>query len=433
LQNQINNRYSNTKTVQATVTYTEPISKRSLLEISGFGSYFNGESQLNTFDFNSNNNSYNIKNQLLTNSFLNKFSYYGSSLALRTNFKKWSYNAGFSVQQSGLISTNLTNKNTIEQQFTDILPNANIRYSILPTRNININYNTNVQQPNSTQLQPVANVSDPLNVYTGNPNLKRSYSHNVFVSYTNISTFSGRNLFAFINASITNNAIVNADVVNANGVRTTMPVNANGNYSLFANLSHGFPVKKLKSRFEIGLNTSLFNNISFVNQQSNTIQNWQVGPNVNWNFSLNDVFDVFAQARITINEAKYTLQPQLNNRFWQQNYNIEIINKLPWGITITNQLNYIVNTGRADGFNTRIPYWNSSVAKAFLKNNRGEIKISAFDLLNKNQGITRTANQNYIEDTRYNVLQRYFLFSFNYILNKSGKATAGPQMMIRSF
>ena len=80
-----------------------------------------------------------------------------------------------------------------------------------------------------------------------------------------------------------------------------------------------------------------------------------------------------------------------------------------------------------------MPLWNVSLAKSFLKYKRGELKISVFDLLNQNQGINRTANQNFIQDTRYNVLQRYFLLSFSYRLNRSAASNSGARVMIKAF
>ena len=86
-------------------------------------------------------------------------------------------------------------------------------------------------------------------------------------------------------------------------------------------------------------------------------------------------------------------------------------------------MTYTVNSGRAAGYNTKIPYWTASVSKSFLKNKRGELKLTALDVLDQNEGISRTASQQFVEDTRYNVLRRYFMLSFLYILNKSGKNT----------
>jgi hypothetical protein len=95
-------------------------------------------------------------------------------------------------------------------------------------------------------------------------------------------------------------------------------------------------------------------------------------------------------------------------------------NYLPLNIVLNQSFNYAINTGRAEGFNTAIPIWNASFSKFFLKNKRAEIKMSAFDLLNKNIGINRNVSQNQIVDRSYNVISQYFMLTFTYSLQKSG-------------
>jgi hypothetical protein len=65
--------------------------------------------------------------------------------------------------------------------------------------------------------------------------------------------------------------------------------------------------------------------------------------------------------------------------------------------------------------------------------NRGELKFSANDILNKNVRIRHDANQNYIEDSRVNSLRRFFLLSFTYSLSKTGleRTGAGVKLMMR--
>ena len=99
---------------------------------------------------------------------------------------------------------------------------------------------------------------------------------------------------------------------------------------------------------------------------------------------------------------------------------------MPAGFFLNTNYTYTINTQQADGFNTRFPLWNASLSKQFLKYKRGELKLTAFDLMNRNVGISRTANQNFIEDKRINNLQQYFLLSFTYSLSKNAPTSARP-------
>jgi hypothetical protein len=68
---------------------------------------------------------------------------------------------------------------------------------------------------------------------------------------------------------------------------------------------------------------------------------------------------------------------------------------------------------------------NAWISKQFLRFNRGELKFSAFDLLNRNIGVSRNTSQNYIEDKRVVTLQRFFTLSFTLSLSRNGLAMGG--------
>lgn len=428
--NQKNTRNAETRNLGINVIYTEPVGKRSLLEFGAFYNTNTGESNRKTYDFNGGSNKYDQLNSALSNDFKNSYNYSGGSLAFRSNQKMINYTLGTSFQAATLESINNTNGNIIRQTFSDLLPSASLQIKLASTRNLGLSFNTSTTQPSTVQLQPVKDISDPLNTYTGNPDLKRSYQQSVTLNYFSTNIYTQRNLFAFIAFNKTNNAIVNADVIQ-NGIRSSMPVNANGVYSLFGNVNTGFGVKKLRSRFDLGIGINYLRNVGFVNGQQNNITNMSIGPSLGWNYSVENVMDAQFSSRFNISKANYSLQSQLNSNYLQQVYGMELTNYLPFGLILNNTFNYTINSGRADGYNTQIPFWNASVAKGFLKNKRAEVKMSAFDLLNRNAGVSRNANQNYIEDTRYNVLQRYFLLSFTYRLNKAA-AAGRPGVLIRT-
>ena len=429
---QVNNRASNANSFGGNLIYTEPFGKRSLMEFSVFYNASLGTSIRQSWDYNASSGKYDQLNNIQTNNFKNSFQFGGAGINWRSNQKKINYTIGASLQKTGLVSTNQTNGNDIKQSFTDVLPLFNLQYKMNSTRNLGLNYTTSTQNPATTQLQPIIDVSDPLNSYVGNPSLKRTYQQSLNLNYFSANTFTQSNFFAFIAANKSDNAIVNADIIQSNGSRISMPVNADGVYSFFANADMGFPVKKLHSRIDFGIGSNYNNNISFINGAKNNIQNSSIGPNASWSFVKDNLIDIRFSARLNFSKAIYGLQPQLNSNYLQQVYGIESTQDLPLGLILNNTFNYTINTGRADGYNINMPIWNLSMAKGFMKNKRAEIKFSIYDLLNKNQGVSRLANQNYIEDTRYNVLQRYFLLTATYRLNKAGEAGNGPRVMIRT-
>jgi hypothetical protein len=123
-----------------------------------------------------------------------------------------------------------------------------------------------------------------------------------------------------------------------------------------------------------------------------------------------------------------------NAKYISQQYTTEFDWQLPKNIFIATDFSYKINNQLAEGFNSNIAFWNASISKQFLRFNRGELKLKAYDLLNQNLGISRTSNQNYIEDIRQRNLRRFFLFSFTYSLNKNGLGQGGgggARMIVR--
>lgn len=421
--NQMNNSSFQSSQFNSSLTFTEQVGKRTLMELTGYYNTSHGSSDRQTLDFNNQSRKFDIPNTILSNVFNIKQDASGSTLRFRSNFKKINTGIAATVQKSILNSGNKTFQNSISQSFTDILPTVNMSYTINTKTNISINYSTNTLIPSNTQLQPVADISDPLNIYKGNPDLKRSYMQSITANLTNINLSRARNIFLMTSINKTNNAIVQSDIIDENGRRITTPVNTDDVINAFANMNAGLGIRKLKSNLSVGFGINHNETFTFINGLKNKLTNQSISPSLNWNFTLEKKLLIYMSARWNVNKASYSLQPSLNNRFLQQAYTVEMTNYFPTNIFLKNNLTYTINSGRASGFNTKIPYWTASISKSFLKNNRGELKLTALDVLNKNIGVNRIANQQFVEDTRYNVLKRYFMLSLLYILNKSGKNT----------
>lgn len=448
-QNAINNFFSNgtisqrdtldqvtrlnsiTQSYGVNASYTEPLGKRSLLEFRGFYNTSTGDLDRKTYDYNRTSGTHDKMNTILSNAFENTYDYMGGGISMRTQQKKYGYSVGANLQHAQLNSHLKDSAFRIKQNFTNLLPVANFNYNFTKTKSLRLDYSTSASQPTAKQLQPVQDISDPLNIISGNPSLKQSYAHNASLQFFNASPARQKNLFVFLNYTATQNAIVNSDRINASGARTSMPVNTNGVYNINANIDRGFRIKKLNTRLELGLNANYNRSVNFINDDKNKTSVLSVMPRVNASYSYKELLDISAGARVSYNNARYSLQPSLNNNYWRQVYELEATVNLPAGFTISNEFSYSAYTGRSNGFNTRVALWNASVSKQVLKSKKGEIRLSAFDLMNQNTGVDRNGNANYVEDVQYKTLQRFFTLGFTYSLQKAGNG--GPRAVIRTF
>ena len=417
---QQNTRKGENSSYSANLIYTEPLGKKSLLEFNTYLSKSIGSSSRKIYDYSTLTDGYGVLNTRLTNEFNSEYTYSGGGMSYRSNQKKYNFSTGFSLQKAVLAGENISAKTKLSQSFQDILPNATFRYNFSQTKNLNVDYRTSTNQPSITQLQPVLDQSNINRQSIGNPDLKRSYVHNLNIRFFSSKILAGKNFFSTLNASTTNNSIVNYDSVLPNRTILTRPVNVDGAYRINGSVNYGFGIKKLKSRLSFGLNAGLNNNISYANGLLNTIVTKSTGPSMSYTYIVDDVIDINLTARYSFSQTSNEVNPTLNTNFLTKVFGADMTNYLPLNIVLNQSFNYAINTGRAEGFNTAIPIWNASFSKFFLKNKRAEIKMSAFDLLNKNIGINRNVSQNQIVDRSYNVISQYFMLTFTYSLQKSG-------------
>ncbi len=423
-----------TESYSANLVYTEPLGKKSLLEFNTFINKNIGSTSKKVYDKNGINNLYDALNTRLTNEYSSEYTYAGGGMNFRYNQKKYNFSTGFSLQDAMLNGINTSVNSKIQHDFKDILPSANFVYNFSQTQNFRFNYRTSTNQPSLTQLQPVLDQSNINNQTIGNPDLKRSYTNNINLSYFSTKILAQRNFFALLNAQVINNSIVNYDSILPSRAILSKPVNVNGAYRINGTVNYGFGVKQIYSRFNFGLNGGVSNNISYASGLLNTTLIKSIGPSFTYTYSLDEVLDINLTARHSYSNTNNAINTALNTNYLTRVYGADVTNYLPFDIVLNQSFNYTINEGRAAGYNTAVPIWNASFSKFFMKNKRAEIKISAFDILDRNVGVSRNVSQNQIVDQSYNVINQYFIIGFTYSLQKSGLAGSGggpPRMMMR--
>ena len=407
--------------------YTEPLFKRSLMEFSVSKNESRSVSDKITYDYNKTSGKHDMINPLLTNNYENVYGTNTAGFRLRTQRKKYNYSLGVTWQNAELQGTikSGVKDSVISKSFYNLLPNARFQYNFTRFKNLQLDYRASTNQPSVSQLQPIPDISNPLNIRVGNPDLKQEYSHRVNVHYTGMNPFRNKSFFWFSSYSFTNNKIVNFDLIDSFGRKTTRPVNVDGVYNLSNDISVGWPLRFMKASLNFHTGVGYSKTIQFINTVRNNIYNFSVDPSIEISKSFKDKIDLTLSGGFTYNKAKYSLQSTLNNEYLTQDYGIDLGWQLPKSFYFSSDFRYTISTQRSAGFNAKVPLWNASFSKLFLKYNRGEMKISVYDLLNENQAIVRNTNSNYIEDQNNRILKRFFLLSFTYSLNKMAANAGG--------
>lgn len=416
-------------------SYTEPLGKNKILELNYQYSHNRNISDRETYDYNNISGKYDALNLLQTNYFENTNTSNRVGFNYRFQQKKYNYQLGFGVQLTELGSRSIraaTSKDTmLTQRFTNFFPTASFTYSVNKTKNFRFNYRGRTNAPSINQLQDVPDVSNPLQVRTGNPALKQEFINNFSLNYSTFNMMSFRFFTSNFNVGTTGNKIVNSiDSLNQ-AVTITKPVNLDGVFNVNGFSSIGFPIKKLKGS-NVNL-TSIVNynrDVSLVYKQKNITHRWLLTQSLGFNYNKNK-FDMGLTAGLTYNNARYTLQENLNTEYFTQTYSADFSYTFKKDIMVSTDFDLLLNSGRADGFNQTIPMWNAGLSKQFLKNKAAEVKFTVYDILNQNKAITRNIGENYFEDNRTNVIRRFFLLSLTYNINRMPNRNQLPQNMQR--
>lgn len=426
---------SNNNTISA--SYTEAIGKNKLLEFNYAYTDNHNTSDVKTFNFDSNTGKYERVDSLLTNYFENDYVAHRAGINFRMQFTKYSFQLGSGVQWAE--QTNMSHRaikmkdTTVVQQFTNFFPTANFQYAFSRTKNLRIFYRGRTNQPSVSQLQDAPDVSNRLQIKNGNPGLKQEFTNNINLTYNtfNITTF--KYLSANLSFSNTSNKIVNSiDSVPRGivpdslrrGAQYSVPVNMNGSFNTNAFVTLGFPLKGSLKGSSLNFNTSgsFSRDGSLLLKRRIMTNTLALSQSAGINFNIKDKLIVGLNGSVAYNDVSYSSKAQGfdDQKYYSQTYSADISYQFLKILVLSTDFDYYINSGRTDGFNQSIPLLNASLAVQVFKKKNGEIKFSVNDLLNQNQSINRTITGPTIEDTRTVVLQRYFLLTFTYNLNKAG-------------
>jgi hypothetical protein len=225
-----------------------------------------------------------------------------------------------------------------------------------------------------------------------------------------------------------------------NGAQYRQPINMNGYFNTRGNINFGIPISVLKSNLNLTSSAAYSRQPGRINaelkQVGNSFRVDEGSGDVNFanNYSVNlglmlgsnisENLDFNIGYNATYNNTINTLQSGSDNAYFRHNASA----RLTWvfwnGFTLYSTAAYDQYKGITDdGYDADYLKWDAGFGKKFM-NNQAEVRLMAYDILNRTNNYARNVTENYIEDAWSRVLSRYFMLTFTYTLRNFGTPPA---------
>ena len=401
---------------RAYVSWVEPIGHNNFIQATYSISQRKQEALKNVYNQDA-DGIYNVLDSAYSQSYRNNFISQRASLSFKSQRAKFNYTIGLNLDPSYSSSENFVGDTTlskITRKVVNLSPMAQFNYMFDKRTNLRIMYNGRTSQPSMTQLQPVADISDPTNITIGNPDLNPRYTNNVFIRFQQFTPEKQRAFMIMANGSYIINDIVSYTSYNQEtGVKTTTYKNVNGNYSGNVRMMLNTPLKNKKFSINSMTMASFANSNGYINEEKNTNRNLILSERGGIDFR-SSYLDLGVNGNIRYNATSNSLQKENNQNTFNYGAGGYTTIYLPLNFKIESDVNWSTNSGYGDGFKQDEVLWNASASKSFLKNNQGTLRFKIYDILQQRSNISRSITASYIQDSEYNTLGSYFMVHFIY-------------------
>ena len=415
----------------ANVSYTEPIGKGQL-QFTYNPSWSDNKASQQTFH-DDGTGKYVIFDDSLSNVLDNTYTTQNGGVSYRVGDRDNNFSVGLNYQQAVLEGDQVfPYPASVSRSFSDFLPNLRFQRKLSAKSSIRFFYRTRTNPPSVTQLQDVINIRNVLFPTSGNPALDQDYNHTLIARYQFTNSAKRTSFFAnffvqktqdyITNATylITKDSAVSNSITLREGARLTKPVNLDGYWSARSFFTLGLPIKLIKSNLNLNAGVSYSRIPGLIDNVENLSNSYNYNLGAVIASNINEFVDFTVSYSANFNVVRNTIQPELNNDYFSHTFGFQtnLLTKNGW--VFQSDLNNQIYRGLTEGFNQDYWLWNLAVGKKFLKEQKGELKLSVFDLLKQNQSINREVTESYVQDVQNDVLRQYFMLTFTYKLRNFG-------------
>jgi hypothetical protein len=412
--------------IKANAMFSEPLSKKLFLKVfynlssrSEGGTRFVNDQEENRLVAN------NGLSRIYKNNILNQrvgssitFSHQGLNFTAGTALQSFDLTGNFASPDPLLF------KGTVNNTFNLWLPYAEFNGSITRNSWINANYGINAQEPSIQNLLPVVDFSNPLYITQGNPNLVPTLNHRVGIWVNHSWPADAIRINMGANYTYYEDQIIMKQSVDENLVTRSNPINYTGGTQIWNNAGLSFPVIRNKLKVRTNISRSGSKSFSFVNDILNKTNTVRWSPGMYIDITPSDKTAIYVSTNLSYSATTYDINTSQNQNISNHNYSIDFNTNFAKGWFWNSTLRYSLFRNDRFGIVQNIPIINLSIYKQILKGNKGEIRLSLYDALNKNVLINQSTSVSRVMDSRSTSLARYVMLSFSYNLKGMSSSVA---------
>ncbi len=355
-----------------------------------------------------------------------------ADISMRGIHPKMMYSVGVGLTpQTSLSKTTIGpnyKKNYPEQNVLNWAPSIMFRYMFNKQHVLMFRYRGRSSTPNIEDLQEVIDITDPMNMRYGNPNLKPSFNNSFTLDYRKFVPEAMRSYSANLYYTNTLNSVANKMTYDPEtGARVYKKENVNGNWQARGYFSFNTPLKNKKFTISSNTNARYSDAVSYtsvgnnrnLDQELSTTHNLSLGERFTSSYR-SELFDLSLSGSINYNLVRNSKQENSNRETFDYYLGGNTNVNLPWQISISTDVNCRFKDGYTGGLNNNEVLWNAQISKNFLKNNSGTIRFKIYDILKQQSSLSRSISETMMSDTEYNTLGSYFMVHFVYRFNTLG-------------
>jgi hypothetical protein len=200
----------------------------------------------------------------------------------------------------------------------------------------------------------------------------------------------------------------------ARGTQLTTPANLDVSWNANAFGVYSHPVTRIKSILSLNGGGTFTRTPTRVNDAINVARTYAIRSGVVLSSNISPNLDFTVSYWSTYNISRSTLSSNNSGDYFTHSAGLRLNAVVGPGIVLRQELNHNLQSGVPSAYEQDIVLWNTTVGKKLLKDDRGELRVTATDVMEQNRSVSRSITEAYVQDSRDRTLGRYVQAVFTY-------------------